>query len=247
MKKHIAALLGFISFGLGAQVLEEQASFSATARGEAIFELNAGEHIYTYQGEEGWFKARKLVYLKAVDIADGKLAAGAQLMNEEEEVIGEAKASLKLYELDTIEAFRGDDSYRAVIQGYIFETKLEDGSIPETQIEKIMAIKNRSEQQRMFEALWEANNAENEEIDAYNVWVIYENDKTSKEEKDFRLIMVFRGKATPYALITNGHKVELPKVKEVWEDGEFRIDYLFKSSASQKETIEGLIYNYLAL
>ncbi len=232
---------------LSAQILEENTQLLSAARGDAAFELNAGEHIYTYQGEDGWYKARKMVYLKAADIDENRLRAGAKLYNEDEEEIGKSIVELKLYELDTIEAFRGDNSYRAIIQGYVFETKLEDGSVPEERLGAIMATKNRTQQQEMFAELWANNEAENEEVGEYNVWVIYENDKTTRENKDFRLIMVFRGKATPYAVITNDHEVELPKVKEVWEDGEFKIQYLFKASASQKEKIEELIYKYLAL
>lgn len=239
--------LSLVVFQTKAQFLEEQAQFSVRARGEAAFELKGGEHIYTYQGVDGWYKSRKMVYLKAADIADGQLRAGATLHNEEEEAIGKSILDLKLYDLDTIEAFRGEDFYRAVIQGYIFETKLEDGSVPEEQLGKIMATKNRSQQQEMFAELWSDTKAENEDEDEYNVWVVYEENKTTREDKDFRLIMVFRGKATPYAVITNDHEVELPKVKDVWEDGEFKIQYLFKASASQKEKIESLIYKYLAL
>lgn len=239
-------LLGFAGQSQ-AQFLEERAQLLDKARGEAAFELNGGEHLYTYQGEDGWYKVRKLVYLKVSDISEGRLRAGAELYNADEEEIGKSTLDLKLYELDTIPSFRGEDKYRAVIQGYVFETKLEDGSVPEEQLGKIMATKNRTEQQEMFAELWANNEAVNENEGEYNVWVIYEKDKTTREQQDFRLIMVFRGKATPYAVITNDHKVELPKVKEVWEDGEFKIQYLFKASASQKEKVEELIYKYLAL
>ena len=49
----------FTGYSMDAQILEEKAQFSEKARGTAIFELNSGEHIYTYEPEDGWYKARK--------------------------------------------------------------------------------------------------------------------------------------------------------------------------------------------
>lgn len=239
-------LLLIATFGLDAQILDEKAGFGEEARGEAIFELERGQHIYTYEPDGGWYKARKMVYLKPMDISDGRLSAGALFYNKEEEPIGKALQAVKLFEIDTIEGFRSDDRIKAVVQGYIFETKLEDGSVPEEKISEILAIKNRTEQQELFDELFEANQGVSEDVDELEARVIYETDKVSSEEKDFRVIVVFRG-STPYAVITNGHSVEIEKVKEFWEDGDFKIYYFYKASASQKQKVEDLIFTFLAL
>lgn len=238
--------LACVSFMAQAQILDEKAGFGEEARGEAIFELNKGEHIYTYEPNDGWYKARKMVYLKPADISDNRLSAGAVFYNKEEQVIGRAIQVLKLYDIDTIEAFRGEDRIKAVVQGYVFETKIEDGTVPEEQISKILAIKNRTEQQKLFKTLFEANEGLSEEFDELEARVIFENNKVSSEEKDFRVIAVFRG-STPYAIITNDHTVEIEKIKDYWEDREFRIYYFYKASASQKQKVEDLIFTYLAL
>lgn len=239
-------LLSLITWGLNAQILEDKAGFGETARGEATFELNRGEHIYTYEPDGGWYKARKMVYLKPADLSDKRLSAGALFYNEEEEVIGKALQPLKLYHIDTIEALRSDDRIKAVVQGWVFETKLEEGSVPEERIGQILAIKNRSEQQDLFDELFKANQGISEDVDELEARVIFEHDKVSAEEKDFRVIVVSRG-STPYAIITKGHTVEIEKVKEYWEDGEFRIYYFYKASASQKAKVEDLIFQFLAL
>lgn len=231
---------------LQAQVLEEKAQFADTKRGTAVFELNAGEHIYTYEPDDGWYKARKKVYLKPADVSENRLSAGATFFDEDGNKIGKAIEALKLYEVDTIEGFRSDPQIVAVVQGYIFETKLEDGSVPEEKLSQILALKNRTEQQAELKALWDDNQAESREFGDLTATVIYEYDKISAEEQDFRLIMVFRG-SSPYALITNDHSVEIEKVKELWEDGNFKIYYFYKASASQKQTVEDMIYTFLAL
>ncbi len=235
-----------LSFNVEAQILEDQAQFSDTKRGSAIFELNAGEHFYSFEPSDGWYKARKKVYLKPADVADGRLSAGAPFYNEEGDKIGKSLEALKLYDLDTIEGFRSDTRLVAVVQGYVFETKIEEGTVPEERISQILTLKNRSDQKREFEALWDLNDAETREFGDLSATVIYEHNMGSAEEQDFRLIMIFRG-SSPYALITNDHTVEIEKVKELWEDGNFKIYYFYKASSSQKETVEEMIYTFLAL
>ncbi len=242
----LSFLAVFTGYSLEAQILEEKAQFSEKARGSAIFELNAGEHIYTYEPEDGWYKARKKVFLKPADVADNRLSAGAAFYDEEGAKIGQALEALRLYDIDTLKGFRSDTRLCAVVQGYVFETKIEDGSIPEEEISKILALKNRSEQQERFAELWEANDAESREFEGFEAQVIYETDKVSSEQKDFRLIVVFRG-SSPYTIITNDHTVEIEKIKEFVEDGDFKIYYFYKVSDSQKEVMEDIIYTFLAL
>lgn len=239
-------VLLLITFSSTAQILKSKAKFSDVARGKAIFELNRGEHFYTYEGDDGWYKSRKMVYLKFSDLGDKRISAGTVFYNKEEEPIGQALEALKLYDIDTLEGFRSDPRIRAVVQGFVFETKIEAGSIPEERIGEILALKNRNEQQRLFKELFKVNEGVVEKFDDLEARVIFENNKVSSEEKDFRVIAVFRG-SSPYAIITNKHTVELEKIKEVSEDGDFTIYYFYKASASQKAKVEDLIYDFLAL
>lgn len=248
MKNKFSVLLALLllAFSAQAQIIEDKAQFSDTKRGSAIFELEAGEHIYTYEPSDGWYKARKKVFLKPADVSDNRLSAGANFYDEDGRKIGKALEAIKLYEVDTLEAFRSNPQIIAVVQGYVFETKIEELSVPEEKIETILALKNRTDQKREFDALWEMNKAETRDFDDLSASVIYEYDKGTAEEQDFRLIMVFRG-SSPYALITNDHSVELEKVKEVWEEGSFKIYYFYKASSSQKALVEEMIYTFLAL
>lgn len=241
----ILALLG--SQFLSAQLTEEKAAFSEKPRGEKSFELEAGELFYSFEGDDGWYKARKEVYFTAADFADKEILAGRKLLNKEGKVIGKSILPLKLYEIDTIEAFRGENTYRGIIQAYIYQTNIEERSIPEEEISKIFTVKNRNEQQERFQALWELHNAEEVSYGDLNAFVIRENNRTSAEEKDFRVIMVFRGSTSPYAVITNGHTITAPKVKDSWEDGEFKITYFYKATDKQREVMEEILLENLAL
>jgi hypothetical protein len=246
MKKIMAiiALTGFQS--LNAQVTEELTRFAERARGEKSFELKQGEHFYSFEGDDGWFKARKEVYFSAEDLSDKELLEGRDLRNADGEIIGKTLLPLKLYEIDTIKAFRGENSYRGIIQAYVYETNIEERSIPEIEISDIFTLKNRNEQQERFRALWQLHMAEEKSYGDLKAFVIRENNRTSSEEKDFRIIMVFRGSTSPYAIITNGHSISAPKVKDNWEDGEFKITYFYKATAKQKAVMEDILLENLA-
>jgi hypothetical protein len=247
MKKTAVIMVIAGLHALNAQVTEELTSFAERARGEKSFELRQGEHFYSYEGDDGWYKARKEVYFSAGDFADKQLLEGRKLSNKDGDIIGKTLLPLKLYEIDTIEAFRGESTYRGIIQAYVYTTNIEERSIPELEIADIFKLKNRNEQQERFKALWQLHGAEEKSYGDLNAFVIFENNRTSREEKDFRVIMVFRGSTSPYAIITNAHSISAPKVKDSWEDGEFKITYFYKATAKQKEVMENILLDNLAL
>lgn len=244
-------LIGFFSILLvlnaEAQILEEQCSLADKPRGANIAQFNGGEKVYSFEPDDaGWYKVRKEVYLPLSAVNAGEVSAGTEFKNEDEERIGRALADIKLKEIDTVEGFRSDDRVRAIVEGYLFKTKFERGSIPEERIGEILEVKNRTEQQAMFQELWDEYQAETREFEDLRAYVIRETNRTTAVEKDFRVITIFRG-SSPYAIITNGHNATAPKIKDEWEDGDFRILYLYKPSSSQRELVNEIMYTFLAL
>ncbi len=246
--KKILVLLALMASQFGqAQITEEKTAFTEKPRGEKAFELEKGQAFYSFEGDGGWYKARKEVYFRADDFSGKELMAGRKLRNKEGEVIGESLLALKLYEIDTIEAFRGEDSYRGIIQAYVFKTNIEERSIPEEEISQIFELKSRNEQQERFSALWYLTNAEEKSYGDLTAYIIREDNRTIAEQKDFRLIMIFRGSTSPYAVITNGHSVSAPKIKDNWEDGEFKITYFYKATEKQRAVMDDILLENLAL
>jgi len=247
MKKTLVLLALLATQLLQAQLTEEKTAFAESPRGEKAFELERGQSFYSFEGDGGWYKARKEVYFNAADFADKEILAGRKLRNKEGEVIGKSILPLKLYEIDTIEAFRGEDSYRGIIQGYIFKTNIEERSIPEEEISQIFELKSRNEQQERFEALWDLTNAEERSYDDLTAYIIREDNRTVSQQKDFRLIMIFRGSTSPYAVISNGHSISAPKIKDNWEDGDFKITYFYKATEKQRAVMDDILLENLAL
>ena len=98
----------------------------------------------------------------------------------------------------------------------------------------------------MLEDLYDLYDFEKREFEDFEVHVLREDGKTLNEEKDFRIIVINRGYGV-FGIVTNAQDITLPKVKEVYEDGKFKSQFLYKPSAAQKTLMEDILYTYLAL
>ena len=246
MKTLLLLLLALGS--LSAQVLEEKTQILEKPRGEALFSLERGESLYSYQpDEDGWYKVRKLAYLAPSALSGKTLSAGTVLYNKDEEKIGAILQPVKAEQIDTLEVFRGEDRPMVILEGYVFKTKIEDGSIPEQRVASILAMRNRNEQREAFAELWQEFDAEEREFDRLIAQVIREKNRHIQEEQDFRLIVLFRGSSI-YAIISNDHEIEVGKTKAQVSEGPFTIYYFYKPTDSQKKLVEEqILYTFLAL
>lgn len=236
------------SFLLTAQFTEETTRVLDKEQGSPVFVLRAGEQLYSYAPENDWYKVRKKVVVGLADVEGKLLNPGVTLRNERGDSIGYTITELKVKELEKIEKFRDEDQYMAIIEGYLFKTKFEDNSVPEEALSKILKIKNRTTQKEEVDALMQRYSFEERKFDDLVAFTLREEQKTLSEEKDFRLILIYRGGTMLYAVLTNAHEVEVPKIKAEWEDGDFKATYLYKPSAAQKDLIENqILYTYLAL
>ena len=242
------SLLGITAFG---QLIEEDGTrVLDKERGEPLFELNLGVAVYSFEPEEGWYRIRREVFIDPEIMSEGELIpAETALMDEDRNVIGKTLAEVEVIEGGIVNKPRGYKPYHAIIEGFVFKTKLQDQSAPETWLSKILENKNRTQQQAEFEELYDTYEFEKRKFEEFEVRVMREEHKTLNEEKDFRLIVVFRGETTPYAVIANDHtNVSAPKVKMTGGEEPFTIWYFYKPPARQQDLIENtILYTYLAL
>lgn len=233
---------------LKAQELSRQAEVLKSPRGEEVFRLEKGQEVYTYPPDkDGWYKVSKLVYLKPAAVSGREVLGGSTLYDKDEKAIGETLRTFRLKELDTLSGFRSSDRIKAVAEGYLFKTRIEESTIPERRIEEILNLRNRGEQQERFTRLWDEYDVGEREFGEFTARVIRERNTTVDKESDFRIIVVFRGSTTPYAVITNKHVIDLPKVKAERKDGDFTFRYAYKPSDRQRKTMDDILYTFLAL
>lgn len=237
-------------FAAMAQIIEEDnTEILDAARGEALFTLSAEVKVYSFEPEEGWYKIRRQVWVSPENMDGKTLKAGSVLHDENKKVIGKAIKDVKVKEGETAEAFRGEKRFKAIIEGWVFKTKIKNGTVPEEQVAKILALKNRNEQMAALEELYGIYEFEKRVFEDLTARVYREENKSLAEEKDFRIILLLRGETTPYAVITNDHDgLTAPKIKMETQDPPFRVIYFYKPPAQQKELVENkILYTFLGL
>ena len=149
---------------------------------------------------------------------------------------------------EKVEAFRGNDRFKAIVEGYLFKTKFKDGSVPEERITELLALKNRNEQAEGFHELFETYSFEEKKFEELTVHVYREENKTLSEDKDFRVIMIFRNETSPYAVMTNDHVVTALKIKHSWEEYDFKVIYFYKPTSTQEELVQDkILYIFMGL
>lgn len=244
----ILMLMSIVSYG---QLTEEEGTEVLDGVwGEAIFELDQGVELYSFEPEEGWYRVRREVFVDPEIMDDeGVIPQYTDLMDADKKVIGRTLEDIKVIEGELVKKSRGYKPYHAIIEGYLFKTKLEDGSAPEDRVSKILENKNRTQQLEELSELYDTYDFEERNFDEFTVRVMREDHKTLNQEKDFRLMIIFRGETTPYAVIGNDHSnISAPKVKMTGGESPFTILYLYKPPARQQELIEEtILYTFLAL
>ncbi len=249
MKYIVATLITLFAITGNAQLIEETTKVLNKIQGEPIFSLNADQSIFTFDPEDGWFKIRKEIYVDPALVADKKvISSGATLTDKEGNEVGATIEEVKVKEGEIVKGYRSKDRFRAIIEGYIFKTKIKDDTRPEDIITKLLAEKSRTVKEEGFTELFRSYGFEERTFEDLTAFAYREQNKTLSEDKDFRVIVVFRGPGNPYAVITNNQTVTAEKLKTTWEDGSYKVIYFYKPTAAQAELIQDkILYTFMGL
>jgi len=243
----IALLLSLFVLIGNAQTLDEKTSILAKKRGtQALFELHKGESLYSFAQDEGWYKIRKKVYLPQGVLTGQNIPAETPLLDANDQEIGRTLSNCEAVEIDTIEAFRRDPQIVAVLEGYVFKTKIEENSVPEEYLQQALNQKSYRDQKEMLAQMEVSFALQEAKSKTLTARVLLPKNYALGEEQDFRLILLYRG-STLYGIISHQHRLEAPKVKLRVDDSPFHTLYFFKPSESQMKEVEDLLYSYLTL
>lgn len=248
--KNICVLLFSLSFmSLSAQMTDELTKVLNKVKGEAVFEIEANQTLYAYPSDDGWHKVSREAWIPVADLLEDKfIGEGTELLNKDGDKIGKILKEMKVSDKRLVEGFRGKDRYVIVVEGYLFKTKFKKNSFPERRVDELLALKNRTEQVKGFKALFEQYNFVEKEYGDLTAFVMREDNKNANEEKDFRIIIIYRGSSTVYGVLTNDHRVTAPKIKATFEDDPYHGIYMYKPPAKQKALIEEeMMYDFIAL
>lgn len=246
----LVSLLNLVLFTANGQQLDEDVKILDAPGGEALFELDAETEIYAFPAEDGWHKLRRVVYVAAASVVDSAtILAGTPLQNEEGDELGKTIAELEVVDGRFETGFRSKGRFIAAIEGYVFRTKLADGSIVEKRLEELLDVRNATERQDGLEELYDDFGFEEREFGEFTAHVLREKHTSSAAETDFRLILIMKGETRPYAVLSNKHKnIKPEKIKDEWERGSYRAIYFYKPREDQRTLIQDeILYTFLAL
>lgn len=251
MNKAFFLALNLLAFGLFGQMTieEEITKVMDGPSGKIAFELEGNLEIYAYPSTTGWHKVSREAWINVDQLLeDNTISAGIELLDKDGDKIGKTVQELTVKDKRLVKGFRKSDQYVIIVEGYLFRSKFAENTMPETTVNALLANKNRSAQSQGFKDLFSLYNFEEKQYEGFTAYVMRENHKTTSVEKDFRIIIIFRGKSTVFSVICNGHSVKAPKMKATFEEADLHGIYIFKPSTKQKALIEeDLIYDFLPL
>ena len=245
--KKLVLLLCLIGVVAQGQIMKSLTQFAESPRGEGMFELNAGERVYSFApDEDGWYKIRRRAWVDQGSI-DGKLIApGSQLYDDEGNIIGKTITDTKAKKTKKDDGFRASDRILVLIEAYVFKTKFEKLSVPEEKLEAILIIKNKNQQNIGLEELYATYEFEERKFGDLVAFVYQDRNYDLEETVDFRVIVIKRGSGI-FAVCSNNHPLSFPKVKVTVDDDPMMTYFFYKPPASMKTQVDDIVYTYLSL
>lgn len=235
-----------LSVSGSAQLIEGPENVLDTILGKPLFELKDSLRVYTYQPEENWYRLSVVALVKNEDLQGNTLAAGAVLEDSEGEPIGKTLVELEVKETKTVDkrAYRKKTFVR--LEGWLYRTKFHRNSIPEERLASIFNARKKAGQTAAIEEMVEINGFQKFEEGDYLLYVKSEENVSLEVEKDFRMIIVYRGSSL-FCVITNRQEFEPGKYKDLKKEGPYTFTYFQRAPDKVHEEIRDLMYAHVAL
>lgn len=242
----------FLLLGLGAgislnaQLIEGPEKVLDTILGQPRFELKDSLLVYTYAPVEDWYRLSVVVLVKDEDLSDKTITSGAELFDEEGKPVGTMLAETEALETKKVDkrAYRKKTFVR--LEGWLYRTKFHRNSIPEQRLASVLNARKKTGQNQAIEEMLETNGFSKHEYDDYLLWVRTEENLSLESEKDFRMILVYRGSSL-FCVITNRQEFEPGKYKDLKTEGPYTFTYFQRAPDKIHEQIRDLMYNHVAL
>lgn len=250
MLKKLVLLASLCLCGLAnAQIIKGDTEVLSKVRGEKVlFTLADSTVIYTFPPADGWYKISAVVLVdESALIDEEKVLANTKLYNLEGEEIGIAKEELFVEDWKDGKGRSQKGKRQVQLIGYVFQTKIETQSVPEEVVERILRIKNRTEQEEAFEEFYEAFDFERKDIGNYRVYIIYDNEHPFAKENSFRMMVFFKDETRFIGVGSNGREIQLKKEKGVIDDDELKLFLAAKVPDKEEEALRNMMISQMAL
>lgn len=240
------AIIGTLS--LAAQRTDDDVQVKDASNENVIFELNSSVEVCAMPQGTGFYNVHFTGFVKRVDFADGFLAEGSILYNEDLEEVGKTVVEFENVPDSLWDIRRFRDYIQIEIHGQLHKTKFDESTVPELEYESILRLKSRAEQEQRVEQMLENLSFIERNEDDLTFYIKRQTGLAIKyyDNEPFRMMIVLRG-GRPYCIVTNNIEFSAPKLKETKENDPYRFYYFQKSRPELHEAITNVMYDYVPL
>lgn len=235
----ILLFTGYLSY---AQKVKKDAELYSKPGVRVLFTIPEGTEVYTGPMMDNWYKTSIEVMIRKTEMSGHRIAQGASVY------IGRKEIGTMPQQWDVTEVVeasgRDKDKYRVIIEGYLFKTKIDESTKPETSLEKV--ISKRGNLNAGIAGWISEFKPEKHVLPQGTVYVLRDKNKSLKGD-GIRFLIYMKGDNRFHSVVTFDHPLNA-RFKHVQIDEPFIYHFPFgKPSASDWEEIEGLVIKFSPL
>lgn len=243
MKKLLLVLLYIFSLHTGiAQKVKKEAELYTKPGVRVLFTIPEGTEVYTGPMTDNWYPASIEVMVRRAEMSGHRIAQGASVF------IGGKEVGVMPQQWDVTEVVeaggRHKDKYRVIIEGYLFKTKIDESTKPESALDKVIAKKGNI---TAGIADWVSEfKPEKHVLPSGTVYVLRDKNKTLAGE-DIRVLLFLKGDNRLTAVVTQNHPLSA-RFKHIQTEEPFIYHFPFgKPSAGDWTEIENIVLKFSPL
>lgn len=225
-----------------AQKVKKEAELYTKPGVRVLFIIPEGTEVYTGPLTDNWYQTSVEVMIRKSEMSGHRIAQGASVF------IGGKEVGVMPQQWDVLEVQdaggRHKDKYRVIIDGYLFKTKVDESTKPETALEKVIARKGNL---NAGISGWVSEfKPEKHVLPSGTVYVLRDKNKSIKGDA-IRILLYMKGDSRLTAVVTHSHPLNA-RFKHIQSEDPIIYHFPFgKPSQTDWEEIEGMVLRFSPL
>ncbi len=225
-----------------AQKVKKEAELYTKPGVRVLFTIPEGTEVYTRPLTDHWYMTSVEVMVRKAEISGHRIAQGASVF------IGGKEIGVMPQQWDVSEVAeamgRHRDKYRVIIEGYLFKTKIDESTKPETALEKVIGRKGNI---NAGISGWVSEfKPEKYVVSTGTVYVLRDKNRSLKGDA-IRILLYMKGDNRLTTVVTLNHPLAA-RFKYTRTEEPFVYHFPFgKPSQDEWEEVEGLVLKFSPL
>lgn len=225
-----------------AQKVKKNAELYTKPGVRVLFTIPEGTEVYTGPLTDNWYPTSLEVMIRKTEMNGHRIAQGASVF------LGSKEIGVMPQQWDVTEVIeaggRHKDKYRVIIEGYLFKTKVDESTKPETEIEKII---NRKGNLNAALANWVAAfKPEKHLLPQGTVYIIRDHNRSLKGDR-IRLLLFLKADNKLTAVVTDSHPLTA-RFRHIHREEPFIYHFPFgKPTPNDFQEIEEIVLRFTPL